>query len=316
MEDFSQMNVLVTGAAGFIGSHLVEELLKVEKCQIIGIDNLSNGQESNITFLESIDLENQFTFIKTDIKEFNELNKILKEYKIKRIYHLAAIVDVQETIRNPLLSNETNVKGTLNLLEASRLNNIKRIVFSSSAAVYGEENTLPKNETSLIEPISPYGYEKLMGEQYMKLYNKMYGIETVSLRYFNVYGERQNAKSDYSGVISIFEEKFLNSERPIVYGDGEQYRDFIYVKDVVKANINAMKKSKLKCEIICVGTASKISINKLIEFMNKKHNKHLQAKYLKSRAGDIRESICDNTKLLEFLNLKDMTKFEEGIMKI
>jgi len=139
---------------------------------------------------------------------------------------------VQESIKNPLLSNEVNVKGTLNILEASRLNDVKRIVFSSSAAVYGDEPTQPKDENSMTKPISPYGYEKLMGELYMKLYSELYDLETVVLGYFNIYGERQSANSDYSGVISIFEKKFQNDELPNIYGDGEQYRDFVYVKDV------------------------------------------------------------------------------------
>ena len=197
-------SILVTGSAGFIASHLIEELLKDENNSIIGIDNFYSGTKENLDFIKSIDSKNRFEFIEADIRNFEEVNNIIKDKQIEQIYHLAAIVSVQESIENPLLSNEVNVKGTLNILESSKLNSLKRVIFSSSAAVYGDEPTQPKNENSIIKPISPYGYEKLIGEQYMKLYSELYGLETVILRYFNVYGERQSATSDYSGVISIF----------------------------------------------------------------------------------------------------------------
>ena len=217
---------------------------------------------------------------------------------------------------NPLLSNEVNVKGTLNILEASRKNDVKRVVFSSSAAVYGDEPTLPKNEDSIMNPISPYGYEKLFGEYYMKLYNELYGLETVILRYFNVYGSRQNSKSDYSGVISIFEESFKNAKSPNIYGNGEQYRDFVYVKDVAKANIKAMNTPNISGEVFCVGTSRKISINDLVGILNKKYSKSIKPNYLEARNGDIKESICDNTKIKQSFDYKEFIKFEEEILKL
>lgn len=306
------MKILVTGVAGFIGSHLAQILLE-RGDKVLGIDNFYSGTEENIKYLNSCDKNNQFTFIEADIRDFDKINQIIKIYNIDQIYHLAAIVSVQESIENPLLSNEVNVKGTLNILEASRKNDVKRVVFSSSAAVYGDEPTLPKDENSITKPISPYGYEKLMGEYYMKLYNELYDLETVILRYFNVYGSRQNSKSDYSGVISIFEESFKNAKSPNIYGNGQQYRDFVYVKDVVKANIKAMNTTTLSGKIICVGTGKKTSINDIVEFLNKKYNRLIVPKYLPKRSGDIKESVCNNNKIKELLNIHEFTNFEEGL---
>ena len=310
------ITVLITGSAGFIASHIIEELLKDKDNNIIGIDNLYSGTKENIEYINSIDVNNKFKFIKTDIRDLENINTIIKEHSIDQIYHLAAIVSVQESIKNPLLSHSVNVQGTLNVLEASRRNNVNRIVFSSSAAVYGDEPTQPKNEDSVIKPISPYGYEKLIGEQYMKLYNDLYNLETVVLRYFNVYGERQSATSDYSGVISIFYNKFKNNEIPNIYGDGKQYRDFVYVKDVANANIKAMNTPSITGEVICVGTSEKISLNDLIKYMNTKYDKNIKSNYLKARKGDIRESICNNEKIKRLLKIDKFSKLREKINKL
>ena len=309
-------NILVTGSAGFIASHLIEELLKDKNNFIIGIDNFYSGTKENLDFIKSIDSKNKFQFIQADIRIFEEINKIIKDKEIEQIYHLAAIVSVQESILNPLLSNEVNVKGTLNILESAKLNSVKRVIFSSSAAVYGDEPNQPKNEDSITKPISPYGYEKLMGEQYMKLYSELYGIETISLRYFNVYGERQSSTSDYSGVISIFESKFKENKIPNIYGNGDQYRDFVYVKDVALANIKAMNTLNVSGEVFCVGTSKKISINDLVSVLNHKYSKNVKVNYLQPRNGDIKESICDNSKIIKFLEFKTFVKFEEGILKL
>lgn len=309
-------NILVTGSAGFIASHIIEELLKDENNFIIGIDNFYSGTKKNLNFIKFIDNKNRFEFIEADIRNFEVVNKIIKDKQIEQIYHLAAIVSVQESIQNPLLSNEVNVKGTLNILESAKQNSVKRVVFSSSAAVYGDEPTQPKNESSQTKPISPYGYEKLMGEQYMKLYSELYSVETVSLRYFNVYGERQSATSDYSGVISIFEKMFKNDQIPNIYGDGEQYRDFVYVKDVAIANIKAMNTIGISGEVICVGTAEKTSINDLVNILNNKYSKNIKPNYVEARHGDIKESICDNSKIKAYLGFRKFVRFEEGILKL
>lgn len=310
------MNILITGAAGFIASHIIEELLKDKKNNIIGIDNFYSGTQENLDFINNKDINDTFTFIKEDIRDFEAINKIIKENNISQIYHLAAIVSVQESIQKPLLSNEVNVKGTLHILESSKQNNVQRVVFSSSAAVYGDGPIQPKNETSKTKPISPYGYDKLIGEQYMKLYSELYGIETVCLRYFNVYGQRQSATSDYSGVISIFDTKFKNNDIPNIYGDGKQYRDFVYVKDVIMANIKAMNTDNISGEVFCVGSNDKTSINDIMNVMNIKYNKDFKANYLDGRDGDIKESICDNSKIKSILNIAEFKKFKNEIIEL
>jgi len=310
------MNILVTGAAGFIASHLIEELLQNQANQVFGIDNFYSGTKENLEYLKTVYKKGKFTFEEIDIRDFNQLNNIIKNNNINQVYHLAAIVSVQESIENPISSNNVNIKGTLNILEASRLNGVKKVVFSSSAAVYGDEPTLPKDELSPVKPISPYGVEKLVGEQYMNLYSNLYGLDTVSLRYFNVYGERQSATSDYSGVISIFDNRFKNNEEVNIYGDGEQYRDFVYVKDVVTANIKAMNSNNQGNHIFCVGTSNKTSINDLFEFMCRKYERSSKPVYKESRKGDILESICDNSKIKKQLLMSKWSKFEENIFKI
>lgn len=310
------MKILVTGAVGFIATHTIEELLKDDNNSIVGIDNFYSGTEQNLEFIESIDINKKFQFIESDVRDFEKMTEIIKCYNIEQVYHLAAIASVQKSIENPLFTHEVNVKGTLNILEASRSNNVKRVLLSSSAAVYGNELTLPKDETSIIKPISPYGHEKVMCESYMKLYTELYGLETVILRYFNVYGERQSASSDYSGVISIFDDKFKNNEVPSIYGNGKQYRDFIYVKDIAKVNIKAMNIKNISGEVFCVGTAHKTSINSLFNFMKKKYNKEIEPNYLEQRAEDILESICDNSKLLNIFEIEDFYCLEDMIDKL
>ena len=308
------MKILVTGCAGFIASHLIEELLKDKSNFIVGIDNFFNGLPENINFLNSLDKDKKFTFVKADIRDFEYLSEIIKKFEISHIFHLAALVSVQESIKNPFLSNEINVKGTLNILEAGKENGVKRVVFSSSAAVYGDDKTIPKDEKSPTKPISNYGCEKLICEEYMKLYSKLYGIETISLRYFNVYGERQGNMNNYSGVINIFEEKIKNDKIIEIYGDGEQYRDFIYVKDIAKINIEVMKSTVLSCnELFCVGTFKKTSINEVYELISKKHGQKVEIRYLPPKDGDIKESVCDNTKLAEMLKVGNLIDFKEGI---
>ena len=309
------MRVIITGIAGFIGSHLAQELLK-EDVEIIGIDNLSSGLESNLKLLKELDKDNKITFHNIDIRDLDAMKDAVKDLKVDSVFHLAALVSVQESIDNPLKSGSINIAGTQNVLELARYCNAKRIMFSSSAAVYGDEPTLPKNENSIVKPISPYGMEKYVGEQYMKIYSDLYGLEAVVFRYFNVYGERQNPASDYSGVISIFNDRLKKNEGANIYGDGEQYRDFVYVKDVVKANILAMKKENLKYEVFCVGTGAKTTVNELYEALKNRYNSDKESTHLEARVGDIKESVCDNSKIVNVLGLKEFTPFAEGIYKV
>jgi len=306
---------LITGVAGFIGSHIAEELLK-RGDEVIGIDNFYSGNQENIDMLKNIGDE-KFSFHNIDIQDLPKLEKMFKLENITNIFHLAAVASVQKSIENPVFTNSVNVLGTLNILELAKRFGIKRVVFSSSAAVYGDEPTLPKDENSIIRPISPYGYEKLMGEQYLDIFLKLYEVETVSLRYFNVYGERQDPTSDYSGVISIFENRISDDKTANIYGDGKQYRDFIYVKDIVAINLLAMEKDEAVGNIFACGTGDTTTILELFQTVAKKYGKDdLQPNMLDSRDGDIRESVCNNRKLKDILGFSNFTKFQDGILKL
>jgi len=305
---------LVTGVAGFIGSHIAEELLK-RGDEVVGIDNFYSGNRENIELLETLGGDN-FKFSKVDIQNFDSLNTLFKENSITHIFHLAAIASVQKSIENPVFTNSINVKGTLYILELAKQYNVKRVVFSSSAAIYGDEPTLPKDENSKIQPISPYGFEKLMGEHYMSIFNTLYGVETVILRYFNVYGERQDPTSEYSGVISIFEDKISKGEKINIYGDGKQYRDFIYVKDIVNINLLAMEKSGVSGNIFTCGTGKTTSILQLFKIIKDKYKQDIEPNFLDARGGDIRESVCQNSKIVEQLGFSNFTKFSDGILNI
>jgi UDP-glucose 4-epimerase len=305
---------LVTGAAGFIGSHIVEELLSQENTEVIGIDNFYSGTQDNIDFLEGLS-NNNFTFIEADIRDSKTLFDIFKEYHVEYVFHHAAIASVQKSIEEPLFTNAVNVTGTLNILEAARHNNAKKIVFASSAAIYGDEPTLPKNETSVIRPLSPYGYEKYMGEHYLKLYANLYGLNTVALRYFNVYGPRQDPSSEYSGIISIFDNKIKANQAVTIFGDGEQYRDFIYVKDAIQANMNAMHTTTEPFDVFCVGTSVKTSVNDVFNVISEKHKQEKNLSYCDARKGDIKKSLADNSKLCDILNVNIENSFAENIHK-
>jgi len=230
--NFKGKNILVTGSAGFIGSNLTYELLKLG-ANVIGIDNLFNGRIEN---LEEI-LENKsFKFIKGDIRDFNFLLEVFKDIDI--IYHEAAFTSVPQSILMPESCNDVNVNGTLNILNAARKKDVEKIIYASSSSVYGETPSLPKEEDMPRIPISPYGVSKMTCEAYMQVFHQVYGMKTVSLRYFNVFGPRQK-DSPYSGVIAIWLGRIIDNKELIIFGDGEQSRDFTYVKDVVRANLLA-----------------------------------------------------------------------------
>lgn len=302
---------LVTGIAGFIGSHIAEELLKSPNNIVIGLDNFYSGYQRNLDTISSDNL----VFYEGDIRDDKILSKIFSQNKINYIFHEAAIASVQKSITNPVLSNQVNVLGTLKLLNFAKLNNVKRVVFASSAAVYGDEPSLPKNELSITKPISPYGYEKLMAEQYMNLYSDLFDLETINLRYFNIYGSRQDPSSEYSGVISIFEENFSNNVCPTIYGDGEQYRDFMHVKDIVRVNICAMhKKYNYTNRLICCGTGLGFSINSLFDFFCERHKKNWTYQYSEGREGDIYGSISNNSRMLSLLGDDKLIRLSEHVL--
>lgn len=298
---------IVTGGAGFIGSHLCDSLLSAG-CDVTVLDNLTTGNLSNLRHVE-----NRITFFQGDIRNQEILNKAVRGGDI--IFHQAAVVSVPQTVDNPIDTAMVNDMGTLFVLEAARLNNVKRVVLASSCAIYGNAPDLPKHEEMTPKPQSPYAVQKLSGEFYARLYFDLYGLETVCLRYFNVYGPRQDPSSPYSGVISIFMTKASSNETPVVYGDGNQYRDFVYVRDVVKANLLAANKNKAKGEIFNIGTGRFVRIRRLWEMIRKMAGLNIVPEYRNSRPGDVLESVANIDRAKDSLGFEPDYSFEKGLEK-
>ena len=270
------------------------------------LDNLSTGHLFNLKHIED-----RITFYKGDIRDQEILIKASKDCDI--IFHQAAVVSVPQTVDNPVDSAMVNDMGTLYVLEAARKNNVKRVVLASSCAIYGDDPEIPKHEEMRPKPQSPYAVQKLTGEFYARLYFELYGLETVSLRYFNVYGPKQDPSSPYSGVISIFMTKASAKKAPVIYGDGNQYRDFIFVKDVVKANLLAANGSEAKGKIFNIGTGRYVSINDLWEKISQLAGNNIKPKYEPARPGDIRESVANIDYAKKVLGFEPEYSFEKGL---
>ncbi len=296
---------LVTGGAGFIGSHLVEGLLS-KGCEVTVIDDLSTGRLSNLSHIKE-----HIKFYQADIRDQETFEKAAKDCNI--IFHQAAVVSVPKTVDKPVDSAMVNEMGTLFVLEAARKNNMKRVVIASSSAVYGDDPAIPKHENMNPKPQSPYAVQKLSGEFYARLYLDLYGLETVSLRYFNVYGPRQDPSSPYSGVISIFMTRASSKEPPIIYGDGNQYRDFIFVKDVVRFNLLAADADKANGKIFNVGTGRFIRINSLWKMISKLAGIDIKPEYKPPRSGDIMESVASIDYAGKTLGFKPDYSFKKGL---
>jgi len=296
---------LVTGGAGFIGSHLVETLV-AEDCDVTVLDNLSTGHLSNLKHIE-----NRITFYKGDIQDQSTLIKASMDCDI--IFHQAAVVSVPKTVENPVDSALVNDMGTLYVLEAARRNRVKRVVLASTCAVYGDDPEIPKHEKMRPKPQSPYAAQKLNGECYAQLYFDLYGIETVALRYFNVYGPRQDPSSPYSGVISIFMTKASAKIAPVIFGDGNQFRDFIFVKDVVRANLLAANGNKAQGKILNIGTGRSVRVNEVWRMICRLAGKHIEPKYEPTRIGDVRESVANIDVAKKNLGFEPEYTFEEGL---
>ena len=291
--------------AGFIGSHLVDALLSAD-CDVTVLDNLSTGHLANLRHIK-----NRITFYKGDIRNQEILIKAAKDCDI--IFHLAAVVSVPQTVDNPLDSAMVNDMGTLYVLEVARKNNVKRVVLASSCAVYGDDPDLPKREIMNPKPQSPYAVQKLFGEFYARLYFELYGLGTVCLRYFNVYGPRQDPSSLYSGVISIFMNKASSLDLPVIYGDGDPYRDFIFVKDVARSNLLAANADEAVGKTFNVGTGKFIRINKLWEMISQLAGIKVEPEYQGSRPGDIRESVANIDYARKTLGFNPEYSFEKGL---
>ncbi len=300
------LKILVTGGAGFIGSHLVDSLASLGH-RIIVFDNLSSGKLSNLT-----SVENRIEFVPGDIRNLDLLIKILRDCDL--VYHMAAMVSVNQTVQEPVASSQINEVGTLNVLEACRKNKVRRFIFSSSSAIYGDAPGLPKHEEMCSKPQSPYAVQKVTGENYACIYNDLYGVETVCLRYFNVFGPRQDPSSPYSGVISIFMNKAAATTSPYIYGDGDQTRDFIFVADVVLANILAAKNNQAAGMAFNVGTGSQISINQLWELICRINQIRLSPQYVPSRKGDIKHSVASIESAKTIMNFSPRYSIEKGLI--
>jgi len=299
--------ILVTGGAGFVGSHLVDRLMK-EGCEVAVLDNFSSGRLENVE--HHLDSE-KFCLTKGDIRNLDDVKEAVKN--VDAVFHLAAIVSVPLSIENPLLVNDVNVKGTLNLLESSLKADVKRLIYASSSAVYGEVDRLPIDERCPTNPVSPYAVSKLSAEYYCKVFCENYGLDTLCLRYFNVYGPRQVSDS-YSGVITQFINRIKQRKSPIVDGDGQQTRDFVHVKDVVEVNMLALECQHGFGEVINVGTGKQITINQLAEILLELSGRSdLKPKYVAPRKGDIRNSCADISKAIRALGYEPKVTLKEGL---
>jgi UDP-glucose 4-epimerase len=285
------MKYVVTGGAGFIGSHIVEELAQ-QHHEVVILDNFFSGKMENIQpFLN----KKNVTLVKGTISDLSGLKKIFEG--AEGIFHEAAIASVPRSIANPLASNEANVTGTLNVLVAARDCGVRKVLFASSSSVYGNTPTLPKREDMTPNPLSPYAVSKLTGEQYLKVFSEVYGLKTLSLRYFNVFGPRQDPKSEYAAVIPRFITKILSHESPTIYGDGGQTRDFTYVKDVVQANIRAMESEAQG--VFNVAYCKRIDLNELATIIMEITGITVPLVYEPPRTGDVRDSLADITRAQE-----------------
>jgi len=296
---------LVTGGCGFIGSHIAEAL-NACGCEVVVLDNLSTGKRLNLKHISS-DVE----LVEGDIREPEHVERAVKGCDV--VFHQAAVVSVPKTVAHPVESAVVNELGTLNVLEAARLNKIRRVVMASSCAVYGDDPQLPKHEGLMTNPLSPYAVQKLFGEHYARIYSQLYGVETACLRYFNVFGPRQDPSSPYSGVISIFFKKAMLKQKPVIYGDGNQCRDFIFVKDVVTANLLAAQAEGISGCRFNIGTGQPVRINTLWEHISRLACCSVTPEYAAVRAGDIRQSVADISLARSGLGFDFNYSLEDGL---
>jgi nucleoside-diphosphate-sugar epimerase len=299
--------VLVTGGAGFIGSHLVAALVG-DGCRVTVIDSLSSGKLANLN-----QLRQQIKLCERDIRDRESVEAAVDGCDV--VFHQAAVVSVPETVENPVESALVNDIGTLIVLDVARRKKVRRVVLASFCAVYGDDPQLPKHEALAPKPCSPYVVQKLTGEYHARLYFELYGLETVCLRYFNVFGPRQDASSPYSGVISLFLTKALRRETPVIFGDGRQSRDFVFVKDVVKANLLAACAPDAAGSVLNVGTGSAVEIRHLWQAICSLCGLSVQPRFAPARPGDILQSVADIRQVHESIGFSPDFSFEAGLEK-
>lgn len=298
--------VLVTGGAGFIGSHLASALASAG-ARLRIVDDLSTGYRENLD-----EIKGEVDFVHASLADEKSLRKALEDVEL--VFHEAAIPSVPRSIENPRQTHIASVESTFSLLLASRDKNVRRVVYAASSSAYGDQPTLPKVENMLPEPLSPYAVAKLVGEHYCQVFTRVYGLETISLRYFNVFGPRQDPSSQYSGVISRFISALLGGEQPVVYGDGEQSRDFTYIDNVVDANLKAAESAKGIGQVINVANGERITLNQLLaELKGLTGKSNVVADYREPRAGDVKHSLADISRARSLLGFEPRVDLRTGL---
>jgi len=296
---------LVTGGAGFIGSHLAEELSRRgERVRVV--DSFITGKRQNLAHLSNVEL------IEGDLAELKTAHAAMAG--VDYVLHQAAIPSVPRSVDDPVTSNRANIDATLSVLVAARDAGVKRVVYAGSSSAYGDTPTLPKREDMPTKPLSPYALQKLVGEQYMSMFTTLYGLETVTIRYFNVFGPRQDPSSPYSGVISVFTRALLENGPVNIYGDGEQSRDFTYVANVVDGVLRACT-AQVSGMVLNVATGSRISLNELFRTLRELTGRSVNPSYLPPRAGDVRDSQADISRARRLLGYEPLVPFEEGLRR-
>jgi len=299
-------NYLVTGGAGFIGSHLVEDLVRRgERVRVV--DSLITGKRQNLSHVPAVD------FMEGDLADPEIAQRAVKG--MDYVLHQAAIPSVPRSVEDPITSNRANIDASLNVLVAARDAGVKRVVYAGSSSAYGNTPTLPKVETMPTAPLSPYALQKLVAEQYCRMFTDLYGLETVTIRYFNVFGPRQDPSSPYSGVISLFISALCDGRQPTIYGDGEHTRDFTYVANVVDGVLRACTAPAAKGEVINVATGVRISLNTLFNTVRQLVGTNVEPIYAEPRAGDVKDSQADISKARRVLGYEPSVTFEEGLEK-
>jgi nucleoside-diphosphate-sugar epimerase len=300
--------VLITGGAGFIGSNLADALIN-QGSEVTIIDNLVTGFRENLD-----EISGEFEFIEGDINDTRAVEKALEGVEV--VFHQAALPSVPRSVDNPAETHEACVDGTFNLLLKAKDAGVRRVVYAASSSAHGDQKTLPKIETMSPEPLSPYAAAKLVGEYYCSVFNNVYGLETLSLRYFNVFGPRQNPSSMYSGVISRFIDALMKGEKPVIYGDGEQSRDFTFIENVVQANINAAQTERGVGKVMNVANGERISLNELLDVLKGVTGKtDVSAVFKPERKGDVKHSQADNTRAIDWLGYEKVIDLEEGLKR-
>ncbi len=304
----STTKCLVTGGAGFIGSNLADELIR-QGAKVTIIDDLSTG------FIENLEeISGDFRFVEGDLNDSETLARAIEGCEV--VFHQAALPSVPRSVENPAETHRACDDATFNVLVKAKESGVRRFVYAASSSAYGDQQTLPKVETMRPEPLSPYAAAKLAGEYYCRVFFEVYGLETYSLRYFNVFGPRQNPSSQYSGVISRFIDALMRNEDPVIYGDGEQTRDFTYIANVVAANIAAAQSTRGMGEVMNAANGERISLNRLLAVLSEVAGRsEARPRYLEARKGDVKHSQADNSRAVEWLGYQKLVDLEEGLAR-